>query len=93
MVEKIKNKIKDAQISTDIIVGFPGETKKQFANTVKLAKDANFAYAYVAKYSERPNTAASKAFPDNVPYREKEKRFHILNNLINQKGNPRTAVH
>jgi len=93
LVEKIKNKIKDAQISTDIIVGFPGETKKQFANTVKLAKDANFAYAYVAKYSERPNTAASKAFPDNVPYREKEKRFHILNNLINQKGNPRTAVH
>lgn len=93
LVKKIKSKIKDAQISTDIIVGFPGETEKQFQNTIKLAKAAKFAYAYVAKYSARPNTAATKAFKDDVPYAEKEKRFHILNQLINSESNLRTAVH
>jgi tRNA-2-methylthio-N6-dimethylallyladenosine synthase len=43
LVNKIKSKIKGAQISTDIIVGFPGETEEQFQNTIKLANDANFA--------------------------------------------------
>jgi len=90
---RIRKKIADAQISTDIIVGFPGEGEKQFQNTLKLAQDANFAYAYVAKYSQRPNTAAAKAFTDDVPYAEKERRFHILDQLINHKGTPRTAVH
>ncbi len=93
LVKKIKSKVKDAEISTDIIVGFPGETERQFQNTIKLAKAADFAYAYVAKYSARPNTAATKAFKDDVPYSEKEKRFHILNQLINHKGTSRSAVH
>ena len=93
LVKKIKREIKDAQISTDIIVGFPGETKDQFENTIKLVRAADFAYAYVAKYSSRPNTAATRAFADDVPYAEKERRFHILDELINHKGNLRTAVH
>ncbi len=93
LVKKIKSEIKGAQISTDIIVGFPQETDEEFENTVKLAKKANFAYAYVSKYSARPNTAATKAFKDDVPYKEKEKRFTILNELINHKGSPRSAVH
>jgi len=93
LVKKIKSKIKDAQISTDIIVGFPTETNKQFQNTVQLAKKAGFAYAYISKYSPRPNTAAAKAFKDDIPYKEKGRRFHILDQLINHKGNLRTAVH
>ncbi len=93
LLNRIREKIPQAQISTDIIVGFPGETKKQFQNTVKLAYEANFAYAYVAKYSQRPNTAASKAFSDDIPYSEKERRFHMLDQLINHKGTVRTAVH
>ncbi|MBI2327295.1 MiaB/RimO family radical SAM methylthiotransferase [Candidatus Curtissbacteria bacterium] len=93
LVKKIKSKIKGAQISTDIIVGFPGETEDQFKNIIKLAKEANFAYAYVSKYSQRPNTAATKAFPDDIPHTEKERRFHIVDQLINHKGNPRSAVH
>lgn len=93
LVNKIKSAIKGAQISTDMIVGFPGETENQFNNTIKLAKQAKFAYAYVSKYSTRPNTAAAKAFEDNVPYKEKERRFSILDNLINHKGIARTAVH
>jgi tRNA-2-methylthio-N6-dimethylallyladenosine synthase len=92
LVKKIKSKIPHAKISTDIIVGFPGETENQFLNTVKLAKQADFAYAYVSKYSQRPITAAAKAFPDNVPYSEKERRWHILDQLINHKGTERTAI-
>ena len=80
-------------ISTDIIVGFPTEKKMQFENTVKLAKEANFAYAYVSKYSARPNTAATKALEDDVPYSEKERRFRILDELINHTGTARSAVH
>lgn len=93
LVNKIKTKIKNAQISTDIIVGFPGETKKQFQNTIKLAHKADFAYGYVSKYSPRPNTAATKAFPDDISHKEKDRRFHLLDQLINHKGTPRTAVH
>jgi len=93
LVNKIKSKIKNAQISTDIIVGFPGETEEQFQNTLKLAKLANFAYGYISKYSLRPNTAATKAYRDNISHKEKDRRFEILDKLINQKGNIRTAVH
>lgn len=93
LIKKIKAKIPQAQISTDIIVGFPGETEKQFQNTTKLAKEVNFAYAYVSKYSQRPGTAAARAFPDDIPHAEKERRWHILDQLINHKGSPRTAVH
>lgn len=89
----IKKKIPEAQISTDIIVGFPGETEEQFQNTAKLARAVNFSYAYVSKYSQRPNTAASKALADDVPYSEKERRWHILDGLINHKGTLRSAVH
>ncbi|MDP2632821.1 MAG: MiaB/RimO family radical SAM methylthiotransferase [Candidatus Curtissbacteria bacterium] len=93
LIKKINAKIYGAQISTDIIVGFPGETEEQFQNTVKLAKEVNFAYAYVSKYSDRPITAAHKAFTDDVSHSEKERRWRILNKLINHKSTPRTAVH
>lgn len=92
LLKKIKEKIPDAQISTDIIVGFPGETKAQFNNTVKLAKAANFAYGYVSKYSDRPQTAAHKALGDDISHKEKEERWFIINQLINSKGVERSAV-
>jgi tRNA-2-methylthio-N6-dimethylallyladenosine synthase len=92
LVNKIKSKVKGAQISTDIIVGFPGETEGQFQNTIKLSKDANFAYAYVSRYSARPNTAATKALEDNLSHKEKERRWQILDQLINHKGNERSAI-
>ncbi|MEX2028670.1 MAG: MiaB/RimO family radical SAM methylthiotransferase [Candidatus Curtissbacteria bacterium] len=93
LVNKIKALVKEAQISTDIIVGFPGETEEQFQNTIRLAKAANFAYGYVSKYSQRPNTAATKTFADDVSHKEKDRRFEILDKLINHNGNIRTAVH
>ncbi len=92
LVNIIKSKIPNVQISTDIIVGFPGETEKQFKNTVQLAKAADFTYAYVAKYSCRPNTAATKAFADDVSHKEKNRRWLILDQLINHKGSQRSAI-
>ncbi len=92
LIKKIKTQIPNAQISTDIIVGFPGESEKEFQNTVKLSKAANFTYAYISKYSDRPSTAAHKALGDDVTHAEKDKRFHILDDLINHKGNKRTAI-
>ncbi len=84
LIKKIRKKITEAKISTDIIVGFPGETKKQFQNTVKLAKEIKFDKAYIGKYSPRPGTAAAK-LKDNVPLEEKKRRWKILNEIINKK--------
>lgn len=81
LVKKIRKKIPDINLSTDVIVGFPGETKSQFENTVKLFKEIKFNIAYIAKYSPRPGTAAFK-LKDNVPRREKERRWKILNDII-----------
>ncbi len=79
--KKIKNKISDAAFSTDIIVGFPGETKKQFENTVALFKQVKFDMAYIAEYSPRPGTAAAR-LRDNVSLKEKKRRHQILDNLL-----------
>ncbi|MBU4000371.1 MiaB/RimO family radical SAM methylthiotransferase [Patescibacteria group bacterium] len=68
-------------ISTDIIVGFPGETKKQFENTAKIMEKVKFDMAYLAEYSPRPGTSAAK-LKDNVPILEKKRRKKILNDIL-----------
>jgi len=72
---------KNIALSTDIIVGFPGETKKQFQNTVKFFKEMKFDMAYIARYSPRPGTAAAK-LKDNVSLMEKERRYKILTDIL-----------
>jgi len=86
LVTKLKSKIPNLKLSTDIIVGFPGETEEAFLNTVKLVKEIGFSKAYIACYSPRPGTAAWKIFKDDVPHEEKDRRFHILDKLINKKN-------
>ncbi len=81
LVKKIRKKIPDINLSTDIIVGFPGETKKQFENTVKLFKEIKYDMAYISKYSSRTGTAAFK-LKDNIPIKEKKRRWKILNDLL-----------
>ncbi|MDD4271377.1 MAG: MiaB/RimO family radical SAM methylthiotransferase [Patescibacteria group bacterium] len=81
IIKKIKRLMPDAKISTDIIVGFPGETKKQFNNTVKLFKEIKFHKAYISKYSPRPGTAAFKLADDVLPA-EKKRRWLKLNFLL-----------
>lgn len=84
LVKKIRKVIPEIKIGTDIIVGFPGETKKAFQKTVSLCKKVGFTKAYVSRYSSRPGTAAAK-FKDDVSPEEKRRRWRVLEELINKK--------
>jgi len=81
-VEKIRERIPDIKISTDIIVGFPGEDEKAFSHTVELCQKVGFYKAYIAKYSPRSGTVAYQ-LEDNVLPFEKKRRWRILEELIN----------
>lgn len=81
IIRKVRQKIPEINISTDIIVGFPGETKKQFSNTEKLMKKIKFDMAYIAQYSPRQNTNAYR-LKDNISREEKRKRDKILDQIL-----------
>lgn len=83
LVEKIRKRIPDIKIGTDIIVGFPGETEEQFQNTVDLCKKVGFVKAYVSKYSPRLQTAVYK-LKDDVSQKEKRRRWKVLDDSINK---------
>ena len=84
LIENCKLKIKDLSVTTDVIVGFPGETERDFLETVKLFKKVKFSKAYVNKYSPRPGTAAYK-LGDPILWKEKQRRWQILDGLANKK--------
>lgn len=81
LVKKIREKISDCALSTDIIVGFPGETKKQFQDTVDIFKKMKFDMAYISQYSPRPKTAAYK-LKDDIFLCEKKRRKKILTETL-----------
>ena len=84
VVNKLKAAVPDVTIGTDIIVGFPGETKEEFQETVALAKEVGWKVGFVAQYSPRPGTTAWRLYEDDVPPAEKKRRWEILDTLINQ---------
>jgi len=84
LVANLKFKISNLKLTTDIIVGFCGETDEEFKNTVKVCKKVGFDWAYVSIYSPRPQTIATLKMKDDVPYKIKKQRWLILENLINQ---------
>ena len=84
LISKIKDQISKIKFTTDIIVGFCGETEKEFENTLKLCKKAGFSWAYVSVYSQRPMAASTKIYKDDVPHEIKDKRWKILDDLINK---------
>lgn len=86
-VDKIKKSIPGVSISTDIIVGFPGENKKQFGNTAKLCREVGFDMIYIARFSPRPGTVAAR-LEDNVSLKEKKGREEILSSIM-KRGNLR----
>ena len=83
LVNKLKNKIKDVTITTDIIVGFPNESEQDFLDTLDVVNKVKYDGAYTFIYSPREGTPASK-MKDNVTLEEKEKRLQRLNEKINQ---------
>jgi len=82
VLNNLKRRVKDFSFSIDIIVGFCGETEKQFQNTFKIFKETSPATAYIARYSVRPGTAAQKLFKDSVSLKVKKQRFGRLTGLL-----------
>jgi tRNA-2-methylthio-N6-dimethylallyladenosine synthase len=81
LIAKIRNKIPDCSIATDIIVGFPGETETQFMETYRVLSDLRLDVAHLARYSSREGTVATRRMDDNVPEEEKMRRFRLLEEL------------
>ena len=81
LVERIRRKLPHGSIATDIIVGFPGETEKQFQATYDLLAELRLDVAHIAKYSPRPQTVAQRTLPDDVPPEEKERRRQAIEDL------------
>ena len=81
LVERIRSAIPGVTLSTDMIVGFPGETAKDFEQTLSLTEAARFHNMFSFKYSPRPHTLAAKRLPDDVPDTEKTARIVALQTL------------
>jgi tRNA-2-methylthio-N6-dimethylallyladenosine synthase len=78
LVDSLKDRVPGIQLSTDMIVGFPGETEADFLETLSLTEAVGFHSMFSFKYSERPNTLATKRLPDDVPEAEKTRRLAVL---------------
>jgi tRNA-2-methylthio-N6-dimethylallyladenosine synthase len=81
LVRRIRERIPNVSIATDIIVGFPGETREQFQRTYDLLEELRLDKAHIARYSPRPLTVATRYFEDDIPYEEKERRRKALDDL------------
>lgn len=81
LVARIREAIPNVQLSTDMIVGFPGETEADFEETLSLTAAVGYHSMFSFKYSERPNTLASKRMPDDVGDEEKTRRIVALQQL------------
>jgi tRNA-2-methylthio-N6-dimethylallyladenosine synthase len=81
LVDRIRELLPDVALSTDMIVGFPGETDTDFDETLSLTAAVRFHSMFSFKYSERPNTLAEKRLPDDVPEDEKTRRIVALQRL------------
>ena len=83
LFDKMKKKIPNVSISTDIIVGFPGETEEDFKDTLDVVNYCKYDNSFTFIYSPRENTPAAK-LKDNISLEEKEKRLYRLNETVNK---------
>ncbi len=78
LVREIRETIPGVAISTDVIVGFPGETDGQYEDTYRLLEELRLDAVHVAAYSTRPGTIASREYPDSVPAEVKKERLQRI---------------
>ena len=83
IIERVRAAMPEAAITTDIIVGFPGETEEDFLETMNVVRAARFASAFTFQYSARPGTPAAD-MPDQVPPEVVGDRYRRLVNLVNE---------
>ncbi|WP_298187224.1 tRNA (N6-isopentenyl adenosine(37)-C2)-methylthiotransferase MiaB [uncultured Pseudomonas sp.] len=84
-IRKLRAAVPDILISSDFIIGFPGETEKDFEQTMKLIEDVGFDFGYSFIYSARPGTPAAD-LPDDTPPELKKQRLALLQHRITQQG-------
>ncbi|WP_150267894.1 tRNA (N6-isopentenyl adenosine(37)-C2)-methylthiotransferase MiaB [Paenibacillus tepidiphilus] len=85
LVRKLKAQVPGVVLTTDIIVGFPGETEEQFEETLSLVREVGYDMAYTFIYSPREGTPAA-SMEDNVPYEVKSERLRRLNKLVSEQS-------
>ncbi len=78
MLDRIRATVHDAAITSDFIVGFPGETEDDYQQTVALVQAGRFKNSFIFKYSPRPGTKAAELYEDDVPYAVKQRRNNEL---------------
>lgn len=83
LIEKLRKTVPDVTLSTDIIVGFPGETNEDFEETLSIVKEVEYDSAFTFIYSIRKGTPAEK-FEDQIEESEKHRRFDLLVNAVNE---------
>src|SRR5438128_6628184 len=81
LISRLRARIPQIGLSTDVIVGFPGETGAEFDNTLRMLDEFRFDVVHVAMYSPRPGTVAATEMIDNVPREEKRRRLHEVETL------------
>jgi tRNA-2-methylthio-N6-dimethylallyladenosine synthase len=81
LIAQLRDTVPGIALSTDLIVGFPGETEADFEETMNLVRSVDYHYLFSFKYSPRPNTLAQKRMPDDVPEGEKTRRIVALQAL------------
>ncbi|MCH5167295.1 MAG: tRNA (N6-isopentenyl adenosine(37)-C2)-methylthiotransferase MiaB [Erysipelotrichales bacterium] len=86
LYEKLKSKIKNVAITTDIIVGFPNETEEDFNETLSVVEECKYDGAFTFIYSPREGTPAAK-MEDSIPMNVKEERLQKLNEIVNKYSN------
>ena len=89
IIERVRAAMPDAAITTDIIVGFPGETEADFEETLDVVRQARFASAFTFQYSPRPGTPAAD-LDDQVPQEVVQERYERLRRCRTRSPGPRT---
>lgn len=84
IVKRIRKRIPNCAIATDIIVGFPGETEEDFQQLCDFARKVQFSFSYTAIFSPRKHTPAEKMTKDFISTEEKKRRFHLFDDIIKE---------
>lgn len=82
IVGKLREKVPGISVSSDVIVGFCGETDEEFETTMKFFDEMNFEHAFLAQYSERKGTTAAKFIKDDISTKVKKARWERINDLL-----------
>jgi tRNA-2-methylthio-N6-dimethylallyladenosine synthase len=81
LIASIRKKIPNVAISTDVIVGFPGETEAQFERSIDLLSEIRFDSVHAAAYTPRPGTIATRKYPDDIPSEVKKERLEKMETI------------